>query len=284
MASPLTLMAVIMDLLGWPLKFPQNFAHIVLFIAFLLIAGSNSFNFAIFAQDRNNSNTNDYLGSSKGNANVGGSGSNNNTKLANNIDNFNIEGTITSIVRSPTADEGVGIIPNHNVSPVANSSTSLLQTNILGGKWRIGVVHENVEYFKANITMTTSNGTYMHNHLIEFQPHETGITLLPNNTAVISINPATVEIAALNASQSNKNVTSISRANSNIAFSGVADIVTNGVVAWRDVPTSVSIFNNNVINIQPDPKSVNNHFSDTPIFGLVDSIKPIKVIQNRTEQ
>src|SRR5215211_5729989 len=225
MASPLTLMAVIMDLLGWSLKFPQNFAHIVLFIAFLLIAGSNSFNFAIFAQDRNNSNTNDYLGSSKGNANVGGSGSNNNTKLANNV-----------------------------------------------------------EYFKANITMTTSNGTYMHNHLIEFQPHETGITLLPNNTAVISINPATVEIAALNASQSNKNVTSISRANSNIAFSGVADIVTNGVVAWRDVPTSVCIFNNNVINIQPDPKSVNNHFSDTPIFGLVDSIKPIKVIQNRTEQ
>jgi hypothetical protein len=161
---------------------------------------------------------------------------------------------------------------------------STLQTNILGGKWRIAVVHENVEYFKSNITMTTSNGTYMHNHLIEFKPHETGTKLLPNNTVIISPNPATVEIAALNASQTDRNVTSLSRADSSIAFSGVADIVTNGVITWRDVPTSVSIFNNNVLNIQLDPKAVNNHFSYMPIFGIVDSIEPIKVIQNRTGQ
>jgi hypothetical protein len=271
---------MIMDLLDSSLKFSQNFAHI-LFISFFLVVDSNSSNFAIFAQDGNN-NTNTYFVSSKGGAND--SGSNNNTKFVNSIDNFNMEGMITSIVRSPTADEGVGIIPNQNVPPVANSNTSLLQTNILGGKWRIAAIHENVEYFKANVTMTTSNGTYIHNHLIEFKPYETGTKLLPNNTAVISPNPAPVEIAALNASQTDKNVTSISRTDGSIAFSGVADIITNGVIAWRDVPTSVSIFNNNVLNIRLDPKSVNNHFSDTPIFGLVDSIEPIKVIQNRTGQ
>jgi hypothetical protein len=259
----------------------------VLFISLFLIISSASSNFAIFAQDVNDNTNSPYFVSTNTNANANAntSNSNNNTTSANNIDSFNIEGTITSIVRSPTADEGVGI-PNQSVSPVANSSTSPLQTNILGGKWRIAVVKEIVEYFKANITMTTSNGTYMHNHLIEFKPHETGTTttLLPNNTAIISPNPATVGIAALNFSQSDKNITSISRANGSIAFSGIADIVTNGVIAWRDVPTSVSIFNNNVLNIQLDPKSVNNHFSDTPIFGLVDSIEPIKVIQNRTGQ
>jgi hypothetical protein len=254
----------------------------VLFIPLFLIISNASSNFAIFAQDVNDNTNSPYFVSTNANANM--SNSNNNTTSANNIDSFNIEGTITSIVRSPTADEGVGVIPSQSVSPVANSSISQLQTNILGGKWRIAVVKENVEYFKANITMTTSNGTYMHNHLIEFKPHETGTTLLPNNTAIVSPNPATVEIAALNFSQSDKNVTSISRANGSIAFSGVADIVTNGVIAWRDVPTSVSIFNNNVLNIRLDPKSVNNHFSDTPIFGLVDSIEPIKVIQNKTGQ
>ena len=254
----------------------------VLFIPLFLIISNASSNFAIFAQDVNDNTNSPYFVSTNANANM--SNSNNNTTSANNIDSFNIEGTITSIVRSPTADEGVGVIPSQSVSPVANSSISQLQTNILGGKWRIAVVKENVEYFKANITMTTSNGTYMHNHLIEFKPYETGTTLLPNNTAIISPNPATVEIAALNFSQSDKNVTSISRANGSIAFSGVADIITNGIIAWRDVPTSVSIFNNNVLNIRLDPKSVNNHFSDTPIFGLVDSIEPIKVIQNRTGQ
>ena len=257
----------------------------VLFISLFLIIGNISSNFTIFAQEVND-NTNSYFVSINANANANAnmSDSNNNITSANNIDNFNMEGTITSIVRSPTADEGSRTMSNQNVSPVTNSGISPLQTNILGGKWRIAVVHENVEYFKANVTMTTSNGTYMHNHLIEFKPHETGTTLLPNNTAIISPNPATVEIAALNFSQSDKNVTSISRANGSIAFSGVADIITNGIIAWRDVPTSVSIFNNNVLNIRLDPKSVNNHFSDTPIFGLVDSIEPIKVIQNRTGQ
>jgi hypothetical protein len=247
----------------------------VLFISLFLLTSNTGSNFTIFAQDMNDNTDSPYFVSTNTDVNTNTSDSNNNITSANNINSFNMEGTITSIVRSSTADEGVRIIPNYNISPVANSSISPLQTNILGGKWRIAVVKENVEYFKANITMTTSNGTYMHNHLIEFKPHETGTTtLLPNNTAIISPNPDPVEIAALNFSQNDKNVTSISRANGSIAFSGVADIITNGVIAWRDVPTSASIFNNNVLNIRLDPKSVNDHFSDMPIFGLVDSIEP----------
>jgi hypothetical protein len=54
------------------------------------------------------------------------------------------------------------------------------------------------------------------------------------------------------------------------------------VIEWRAIPTSVSIFDENVINIKLDPKTVNNHFSDTPIYGSVNSIEPIIVIQNGT--
>src|ERR671911_247619 len=122
----------------------------------------------------------------------------------------------------------------------------------------------------------------MHDHQIEFKSDDPEILLFPNNTAVISPDPAPVEIAALNSSGSDKNITSVSRTDDTIIFSGVADIITNGVIEWRGVPTSVSIFNGNSINMKLDPKIVNNHFSDIPIYGSVKSIEPIKVIQNET--
>jgi hypothetical protein len=207
----------------------------------------------------------------------------NNANLDTGNEDFNIEGTITSIVTGSDIEGDGMTTSNQSLTSTLNSNIPL-QTDILGGKWRIDIVKGNVGYFKANITMITSSGTDMHNHLIEFKPGDTGTTLLPNNTAIVSPNTTTVEIAALNSSVDN-NVTSISRSadNSIIFFSGISDIITNGVVEWRDVPTSVSILNDNVLKIGLDPKIVNNHFSDTPIYGLVNSIEPIKVIQNGTD-
>jgi hypothetical protein len=190
-----------------------------------------------------------------------------------------MEGTIT-----PNTNDSVvqgGVISNESMSSVSNLTTSH-QDKILSGTWRIDVVNGNVEYFKSNMTATTPTGTDMHDHLIEFKSDDPDIMLLPNNTAIISPNPATVEIAALNFSQNDKNVTSISRADGNITFSGIADILTNGVIEWRAIPTSVSIFDENVINIKLNSKAVNNHFSETPIYGSVDSVEPIIVIQNAT--
>lgn len=197
----------------------------------------------------------------------------------NSKDNFKMEGTIT-----PNTNDSVvqgGVISNESMSSVSNLTTSH-QDKILSGTWRIDVVNGNVEYFKSNMTVTTPIGTDMHDHLIEFKSDDPDIMLLPNNTAIISPNPATVEIAALNFSQNDKNVTSISRADGNITFSGVADILTNGVIEWRAIPTSVSIFDENVINIKLNSKAVNNHFSEKPIYGSVDSVEPIIVIQNAT--
>jgi hypothetical protein len=194
--------------------------------------------------------------------------------------NFNIEGIITSVMDDFLVQKG-GTVSNQSTLSRTDSNNSS-QDNILSGKWRIDVVNGNVEYFKSNMTMTRSNGTDIHDHQIEFKSDDPEILLFPNNTAVISPNPATVEIAALNSSGSDKNITSVSRTDDTIIFSGVADIITNGVIEWRGVPTSVSIFNGNSINMKLDPKIVNNHFSDIPIYGSVKSIEPIKVIQNET--
>lgn len=194
-------------------------------------------------------------------------------------DNFNAEGIITSVTADPVGQKG-GMVSNQNVSSVSNSATTS-QVNILGGKWKIDVVNGHVEYFNSNMTMITSTGTDMHDHLIEFKSDDPDILLLPNNTAVINPNSATGEIAALDSSLSDKNITSLSRTDGNVVmFSGVADILTNGVIEWRDVPTSASIFNGNVISIEIDPEIVKNHFSGTPIYGLVNTIEPIKVVQN----
>jgi hypothetical protein len=193
--------------------------------------------------------------------------------------NFNAEGIITSVTADPVGQKD-GMVSNQNVSSVSNSAITS-QVNILGGKWKIDVVNGHVEYFNSNMTMITSNGTDMHDHLIEFKSDDPDILLLPNNTAVINPNSASGEIAALDSSLSDKNITSVSRTDGNVVkFSGVADILTNGVIEWRDVPTSASIFNDNVISIEIDPKIVKNHFSGTPIYGLVNTIEPIKVVQN----
>jgi hypothetical protein len=251
----------------------------ILFVAILSLTYSND-NSVIVAQVNDNGTT--TTDSSISNQVSTSADNNANLNNDNDKDNFNIEGTITSIVMSSNIEGSGMTTSNQSLTPTPNSNIPS-QTNILGGKWRIDVVKENVEYFKANITMITSTGTDMHNHLIEFKPNDTGTTLLSNNTAIVSPNTTTVEIAALNSSVDN-NITSISRSGDNsIMFSGISDIITNGVIEWKDVPTSVSIFNDNVLKVELDPKIVNNHFSDIPIYGLVNSVEPIKVIQNGTD-
>ena len=60
-----------------------------------------------------------------------------------------------------------------------------------------------------------------------------------------------------------------------IIFSGAADIISNGVMQWRDVPISVSILNDKVISIALDSNRIDDHFFGSPIYGLVGSIEPL---------
>ena len=70
----------------------------------------------------------------------------------------------------------------------------------------IDVVNGNVEYFASNMTMVTSTGTEIHDHLIEFKSNNSDVLLLPNNTAITNPDSSMMEIAS-KFSQSDENIT-----------------------------------------------------------------------------
>ena len=185
-------------------------------------------------------------------------------------DDFNIEGTINSQVSAKPEEVG---IKKNNLAKLATNVPS--QIYLLDGRWRLDVAGGNVTYFKSNITMITITGTEIHDHLIVFKPYTSEMGLLTNNT--LSAHNISITTAANNNSISqNANNNSISQnAYNNIIFSGAADITSNGVMQWRDVPISVSILNDKVISIALDSNRIDNHFFGAPIYGLVGSIEPL---------
>jgi len=259
-----------------PKKKVHDFGIELIQIAFIIVIFSMTYydNFLIVAQI-NNSGTHTSI-SFPSNRTDEGTGS----RLGLDNNNFMIEGTLTPDTDRPV-NKGGGLSSNQSISSDSGSTTPLPE-RLLGGTWRIDVVNGNVEYFASNMTMVTSTGTEIHDHLIEFKSNNSDVLLLPNNTAITNPDSSIMEIAALNFSQSDENITNISRTDNILGFSSVADILTNGVIEWREIPIAVSIINSSEINIKIDPKTVNNHFSETPIYGSVNSIEPIAVIQNGT--
>lgn len=266
----------------------QIFAIMAFFILTCSIACSN--NFSVSAQVQN-----------------GGGGDNNtmaNNTMANNTrlskigstsrNSFNMTGTINSLTINPLArdiianstlnsmnvtggskaynanatngttssvgsitkkgDEGVRIINQNNTANSTIYNDIQPQGYVLSGKWRFNEVNGTVTYFKANITMVATNGDDIHNHLVAFKASRTGVSLLD------STNETTVKHAA-----------SLSLRGNNIEFYGLADVITNGVIQWRDVPISVSVFNSKVISIKLDSRKIDNHFLGLPIYGMVNN-------------
>src|SRR5215212_7369039 len=176
-------------------------------------------------------------------------------------DDFNIEGTITSQVSAKPED--VRINKNNLTKLAANVPSEIY---LLDGRWRLDVSGGNVTYFKSNITMITVTGMEIHDHLIVFKPYTSEMGLLTNNT--LSAHTINITTAANNNSISQN-------AYNSIIFSGAADIISNGVMQWRDVPISVSILNDKVFIFVLDSNRIDNHFFGSPIYGLVDSIEPL---------
>ena len=176
-------------------------------------------------------------------------------------DDFNIEGTITSQVSAKPED--VRINKNNLTKLAANVPSEIY---LLDGRWRLDVSGGNVTYFKSNITMITVTGMEIHDHLIVFKPYTSEMGLLTNNT--LSAHTINITTAANNNSISQN-------AYNSIIFSGAADIISNGVMQWRDVPISVSILNDKVIRIVLDSNRIDNHFFGSPIYGLIGSIEPL---------
>jgi hypothetical protein len=56
--------------------------------------------------------------------------------------------------------------------------------------------------------------------------------------------------------------------NSTMVFDGTATVtMRDGPV--QDVPVTITVIQGNVISINVDPSMVNNHFGDTPLYGIV---------------
>ena len=170
--------------------------------------------------------------------------------------NANATNGTTSSVGSITKnrDKGVRIVNQSNTANLTAENDIQPQGYVLSGKWRFDEVNRTVTYFKANITMVATNGDDIHNHLIAFKVPRTGVSLLDNSNETTS-----------------KHASSVSLRGNNMKFSGLADVITNGVIQWRDVPISVSVFNSKVISIKLDSKKVDNHFLDVPIYGMVNN-------------
>ncbi len=260
----------------------QIFAIMAFFILTCSIACSN--NFSVSAQVQNGGGDNNTMANNTRLSKIGSTSRN----------SFNMTGTINSLTINPLArdiianstlnsmnvtagskaynanatngttssvgsitkkgDEGVRIINQNNTANSTIYNDIQPQGYVLSGKWRFNEVNGTVTYFKANITMVATNGDDIHNHLVAFKASRTGVSLLDN------ANETTVKHAA-----------SLSARGNNIEFYGLADIITNGVIQWRDVPISVSVFNSKVISIKLDSRKIDNHFLGLPIYGMVNN-------------
>ena len=59
----------------------------------------------------------------------------------------------------------------------------------------------------------------------------------------------------------------------NVQISGLSDVKTNGKVAWKDVPTTISISKARTISINIADNVTQRHFMGQPIYGIVKDLK-----------
>ena len=58
-----------------------------------------------------------------------------------------------------------------------------------------------------------------------------------------------------------------------VQISGLSDVKTNGKVAWKDVPTTISISKARTISIDIADNGTQRHFMGQPIYGIVKDLK-----------
>jgi len=159
---------------------------------------------------------------------------------------FNAEGTINTILFLQDAS-------NNSTQPIAKDiNTNLSSKYLLGGKWRVDVLNNNVTYFKSNFTMIESDGSDIHFHTIVYKP--------------ISNQPID------QGPQDRLGILFKNKSNNTPVFNCNVDIYTNGVLEWKDIPITVSLINEKVIVMDIKDKKTMEHFLKNPIYGLINSI------------
>jgi hypothetical protein len=161
------------------------------------------------------------------------------------IASFNAEGTINTILFSQDR--------SNNTKPlVKDINTNQSSKYLLGGKWRLDVLNDNVTYFKSNFTMIDTGGHDIHFHTIVYKP---GSTL-----------PITLD------QQGKPGILFKYKNNNTAGFNSYVDIYTNGVLEWEHVPIKVTLMNEKVILMDIKDKKTAEHFSKNPIYGLINSV------------
>ncbi len=129
-------------------------------------------------------------------------------------------------------------------------------TWIVSGLWE-GSLTNKTQGGEGNQTATTTNAS-------------TATANLPNATFHSKFNMVMTNGSAMHDHEiSDFTLADISRTNnSTIVYNGTATItMRQGPVP--DVPISIETMDNNTISIWADPTKLNNHFGDTPIFGII---------------
>lgn len=163
---------------------------------------------------------------------------------------FNAEGTINTILFLVDAS-------SNNTQPIFKDiNTNLSSKYLLGGKWRVDVLNNNVTYFKSNFTMIEVDGSDIHFHTIVYKP--------------ISNQPID------QGPQDRLGILLKNKSNNTQVFNCNVDIYTNGVLEWKDVPITVSLINEKVIVMDIKDKNTLEHFLKNPIYGLINSIDLIR--------
>ena len=163
---------------------------------------------------------------------------------------YNAEGTINTILLLQDAS-------SNNTQPIVKDiNTNLSSKYLLGGKWRVDVLNNNVTYFKSNFTMIEADGRDIHFHTIVYKP--------------ISNQPID------QGPQDRLGILLKNKSNNTQVFNCNVDIYTNGVLEWKHVPITVSLINEKVIVMDIKDKKTFEHFLKNPIYGLINSIDLIR--------
>ena len=162
---------------------------------------------------------------------------------------FNAEGTINTILFLRGES-------NDTQSELNDINTNLSSKYLLGGKWRVDVLKDNVTYFKTNFTMIETDGRNIHYHTIVYKP---------------------ISKQSVSQDMQGKLGTFFKNKGSNSSgFNCNVDVYTNGVLEWEHVPTTVSFINSKVIMIDIKDEKTVEHFLKSPIYGLINSIDLIQ--------
>jgi hypothetical protein len=146
---------------------------------------------------------------------------------------FNADGTINTILFSQDT--------SNNTKPlVKDINTNHSSKYLLGGKWRLDTVSDNVTYFKSNFTMIDTSGHDIHFHTIVYKPDST--------------QPITLD------QKGKLGILFKYKNNNTLGFNSYVDIYTNGVLEWEDVPMKVTLMNEKVIMMDIKDKKTVEYF------------------------